>query len=240
MTKFCRCCKKNNKFNNKWLYVLQQKEHIQWQTNIYSSILYSIFCRYDKRTYTPVFCTLYSVGAATKRTRSKTNEHIYSSIQYSIFCGCCKCNKTLHQLPLLCMTSIPNDQINEDFSLQTVTTEFFFYVALRPRKRGGFIRDGDRGGRGGKSEGSTAETARKRPERPWTAARTMEVLRRCPLAIAQRLVHRAIDVSTTVLGQSHKDNVRCTAVDEQLGQLKQRKFSFLSPAPPPYSWSLLG
>ena len=41
------------------------------------------------------------------------------------------------------------------------------------------IRDGDRGeGRGGgrKSEGSTADTARKRPERPWTAARTMEVL----------------------------------------------------------------
>ena len=41
-------------------------------------------------------------------------------------------------------------------------------------------------------KGSTAETARKRPERPWTAARTMEVLRRCPLAIAQRLVHCAI------------------------------------------------
>ena len=74
-------------------------------------------------------------------------------------------------------------------------------------------------GRGRQSEGSTAETARKKPERPWTAARTMEVLRRCPLAIAQRLVaivHCAIAVSTAVLGQSHKDNVRCTAVDEQL------------------------
>ena len=33
--------------------------------------------------------------------------------------------------------------------------------------------------------GSTAETSRKRPERPWTATRTMEVLGRCPLAIAQ-------------------------------------------------------
>ena len=43
----------------------------------------------------------------------------------------------------------------------------------------------------------------------------MEVLRRCPLAIAQRLVHCAIAVSTAVLGQSHKDNVRCTAVEEQ-------------------------
>ena len=54
------------------------------------------------------------------------------------------------------------------------------------------------------SDGSTAETARKRPERPWTAARTMAV-------------------STAVLGQSHKDNVRCTAVDEQLGQLEAKE-----------------
>ena len=67
-----------------------------------------------------------------------------------------------------------------------------------------------------KSEGSTADTARKRPERPWTAAKTMEVLKRCPLAIARRLVHCAIAVSTAVLGQSHKDNVHCTAVEEQL------------------------
>ena len=36
------------------------------------------------------------------------------------------------------------------------------------------------------------------------------------LAIAQRLVHCAISVSTAVLGQSHKDNVRCTAAEEQL------------------------
>ena len=62
-------------------------------------------------------------------------------------------------------------------------------------------------GRGRQSEGSTPETARKRPERPWTAARTMEVLRRCPLAIAQRLMHCAIAISTALLGQSHKDNV---------------------------------
>ena len=77
------------------------------------------------------------------------------------------------------------------------------------------IRDGDRVGRGRKREGSAADTARKRPERPWTAVKTMEMLRRCPLAIAQRLVHRAIAVSTAVLRQSHKDNVRCTAVEEQ-------------------------
>ena len=35
------------------------------------------------------------------------------------------------------------------------------------------------------------------------------------LAIAQRLVHCTIAVSTAVLGQSHKDNVHCTAVEEQ-------------------------
>ena len=43
----------------------------------------------------------------------------------------------------------------------------------------------------------------------------MEVLRRCPLAVAHRLVHRATAVSNAVLGQSHKYNVRCTAVEEQ-------------------------
>ena len=85
-------------------------------------------------------------------------------------------------------------------------------------------------GRGRKSEGSTADTARKRPERPWTAARTMEVLRQCPLAIAQRLVHFAIVVSTAVLGQSHKDNVRCTAVDEQLGYLEAKEVQLSQPS----------
>ena len=92
------------------------------------------------------------------------------------------------------------------------------------------VRDGDRVGRGRESEGSTAETARKGLERPWTAARTMEVLRRCPLAIAQRLVHCAIAVSTAVLGQSHKDNVRCTAVDEQLGLLEAKEVQLAQPS----------
>ena len=57
---------------------------------------------------------------------------------------------------------------------------------------------------GRESEGSAAETVQKRPERPWTAARTMEVLRRCPLAIAQRLMHCAIAVSTAVLDRVTK------------------------------------
>ena len=99
------------------------------------------------------------------------------------------------------------------------------HFALRPQKRGDLLGTGTGGG-----EGDERVTARprippeKRPERPWTAARTMEELRRCPLAIAQRLVHCAIAVSTAVLGQSHKDNVRCTAVEEQL-ELKEVQLS---------------
>ena len=56
----------------------------------------------------------------------------------------------------------------------------------------------------------------------------MEVLRRCPLAIAQRLVHYAIAFQPP---QSHKDNVRCTAVEElpeaKEVQLSQPSFTSL-------------
>jgi len=81
---------------------------------------------------------------------------------------------------------------------------FTLYCCFSSKEARWPIRDGDRVGRGRQSEGWTAETARKRPKRPWTAARTMEVLRRCSLAIAQRLVHCAIAVSTAVLGQSQR------------------------------------
>ena len=58
-----------------------------------------------------------------------------------------------------------------------------------------------------------ARAPTRKTRRPWTAARTMEVLRRCPLATAQQLVYYAVVVSTAVLGQSSKDNVRCSAVE---------------------------
>ena len=58
----------------------------------------------------------------------------------------------------------------------------------------------------------------------------MEMLRRCPLAIAQRPVHRTVAVSTAVLWQSHKDNVRCTAVDEQLGQPEAKEVQLSQPS----------
>ena len=95
-------------------------------------------------------------------------------------------------------------------------------------------------GRGRESEGSTAETVRKRPERPWTAARTTEMLRRCPLAIAQRLVHCAIAVSTAVLDRVTKTMSVALLLTNNLDKSKRKMSNLLSPAPPPYSWSLLG
>ena len=72
-------------------------------------------------------------------------------------------------------------------------------------------------------KGSTAETARKRPERPWTAAKTMEVLRLCPLAIAQRLVHCAIALSTAVLDRVTKTMSVAPLLTNNLDNLKQRR-----------------
>ena len=97
------------------------------------------------------------------------------------------------------------------------------------------IRDGDRVGRGRESEGSTAEAVRKRPERPWTAARTMEVLRRCPLAIAQRLVHCAIALSTAVLDRVTKTMSVALLLTNNLDNSKQKTSNLPIPAPPPYS-----
>ena len=95
----------------------------------------------------------------------------------------------------------------------------------------------DRGGRAWEREGSTADTTWKRPERPWTAARTMEVLRRCLLAITWQLVHCAIAVSSAVLGRV----TRTISIALLLrNNSKWKKANFRSPAPPPCSWSLLG
>ena len=86
------------------------------------------------------------------------------------------------------------------------------HFALRPQKRGCLLGMGT-GERGG-------ERMKARPRIPPEKDRRdrgqppeqVEVLRRCPFAIAQRLVHCAIAVSTAVLGRSsHKDNVHCTA-----------------------------
>ena len=110
-----------------------------------------------------------------------------------------------------------------------------FSVALRPQRRVGLLGTGTEWEGGERVKGSTAETARKRPERPWTAARTMEVLRRCPLAIAQRLVHRAIALSTAVLDRVTKTMSVAPLLTNNLDNSKQKTSNLLSPAPPPYS-----
>ena len=116
----------------------------------------------------------------------------------------------------------------------------WFSVALRPQRRVGLLGTGTEWEGGERVKGSTAETARKRPERPWTAARPMEVLRRCPLAIAQRLVHFAIALSTAVLDRVTKTMSVAPLLTNNLDNSKQKTSNLLSPAPPPYSWSLLG
>ena len=68
----------------------------------------------------------------------------------------------------------------------------------------------------------------------------MEVLRRCPLAIAQRLVHCAIALSTVVLDRVTKTMSAAPLLTNNLDNSKQKTSNLLSPAPPPYSWSLLG
>ena len=109
-----------------------------------------------------------------------------------------------------------------------------FSVALRPQRRVGLLGTGTEWEGGERVKGSTAETARKRPERPWTAARTMEVLRRCSLAIAQRLVHCAIAFSTDVLDRVTK-TMSVAPLLMNLDNSKQKTSNLLSPAPPPYS-----
>ena len=96
------------------------------------------------------------------------------------------------------------------------------HFALRPQKLGGLL-----------GTGTTADTARKRPERPWTAARTMEVLRRCSLAIAQRQVCTAqLLFQLPCLGRVTKTMSVALLLRNNS---KRKKSSFRSPAPPPYS-----
>ena len=99
------------------------------------------------------------------------------------------------------------------------------------------IRDGDKVGRGRQSEGSTAETRRrKRPERPWTAART--AMEGGPLHCALRNCCFNCCAWTELQRQCplHCCWRRTTWTTREA---KLRSI-LLSPAPPPYSWSLLG
>ena len=68
----------------------------------------------------------------------------------------------------------------------------------------------------------------------------MEALRRCPLTIAQRLVRCVIALSTAVLDRVTKTMSVAPLLMNNLDNSKQKTSNLLSPAPPPYSWSLLG
>ena len=117
-------------------------------------------------------------------------------------------------------------------SQQTRFVSELDHVALRPQKRGCLLGKETGGKRARERRLDRGYTARKRPERPWTAARTMDVLRRCPLAIAQRLVHCAIAVSAAVLGRV----TRTMSVALLLrNNSKRKKSNFRSPSPPPCS-----
>ena len=87
-----------------------------------------------------------------------------------------------------------------------------------PRKRDGLL------GTGTEREGD--ERVKARPRIPPEKDRRD----RGPPPEQRRLVHCAVAVSTAVLGQSHKDNVRCIAVDEQLGQLEAKEVQLSQPS----------
>ena len=99
------------------------------------------------------------------------------------------------------------------------------HFALRPQKRGGLLGTGTVGGGGGGGGGGEDQRVKTRsripPEEDWRnrgpPPRTMEVLRRCPIAIA----HCCFNCRA---GQSHKDNVRCTA-DEERPEAKEVQLS---------------
>ena len=99
------------------------------------------------------------------------------------------------------------------------------------------IRDGDRVGRRRESDWldrgnrpkKTGETVDRRQNNG------SEVLRRCPLAIAQRLVHCAIALSTAVLDRVTKTMSVAPLLTNNLDNSKQKTSNLLSPAPPPYS-----
>ena len=115
----------------------------------------------------------------------------------------------------------------------------WFSVALRPQRRVGLLGTGtewegdesDRLDRGNRPK-KTGETVDRRQNNGSVKAVSP---RHCPATCALRNCS-----FNCCAGQSHKDNVRCTAVMNNLDNSKQNTSNLLSPASPPYSWSLLG
>ena len=107
--------------------------------------------------------------------------------------------------------------------------KIWFSVALRPEASWS-VRDGDRVGRGQESERldrgnrpkKTGETVDRRQNNGSVKAVSP---RHCPATCARRNCS-----FNCCAGQSHKDNVRCTAVDEQLGQLEAKDAQLVQPS----------
>ena len=104
---------------------------------------------------------------------------------------------------------------------------FGIYVALRPRRRDDLLGTGTEWERG---QGNWLD----RGNRPKKTGETVDP-RRCPLAIAQRLVHCAIALSTAVLDRVTKTMSVAPLLTNNLDNSKQKTSNLLSPAPPPYS-----
>ena len=116
------------------------------------------------------------------------------------------------------LSSSPRAHCTPNKSVPTLRYTFL-HCCFTSREARWLIRDGDRVGRGRQSEGSTAETVRKNGE---------TVDRRQNNGSVKAVSPRHSPATCAL--DSHKDNVRCTAVDG----LKQKRSNLFSPTPPPY------
>ena len=111
-----------------------------------------------------------------------------------------------------------------------------FYVALRPRRRDNLLGTGTEWERGqgdwldrGNRPKKTGETVDRRQNNGSVKA----------VSPRQRLVHCAIALSAAVLDRVTKTMSVAPLLTNNLDNSKQKTSNLLSPAPPPYSWSLL-
>ena len=111
--------------------------------------------------------------------------------------------------------------------------DVWFSVALRPQKRVGLLGTGTGGGGGGGRESERLDRG-NRPKKTGEAVDRRQnngsvkavSPPHCPATCALRNC-----CFNCCAGQSHKDNVRCTAVDEQLGQAVTCGYSRGEPEP---------
>ena len=114
---------------------------------------------------------------------------------------------------------------------------YIFHAALRPRRRDGLL------GTGTEWEGDDRVKARLRkpPEKDrrdrGPPPEQWKCLRQCPLAIAQRLAQLRFQL--LCLDRITKIMSVALLLMNNLNNSKQKRSNLLSPAPPPYSWSLL-